>query len=83
MAILRFAHLRNLWGYMEMADEIIEELWRIKEGIAEEYGCDVKALVAHLRSRKHEEGQQIVDLRGMKLTAEQDAQADRQHNGSL
>lgn len=83
MAILRFVHLKNSWGYIKMADEIIEDLWRIKDGIAEEYGFDVKALVAHLRSRKHAEGHQPIDLRGMKLTAEQDAQADRQHDGGL
>jgi len=68
---------------MEMPDEIIEELWRIKDSIAEEHGCDVKALVARLRKIKHPKGQQPIDLRGMKLTAEQDAQADRQHNGGL
>jgi hypothetical protein len=78
MAILRFVHLKNSWGYMEMSDEIIEELWKIKDAIAEEYGCDVKALAAHLRSRKHGQGQQPIDLRGMKSAAEQDAQADRQ-----
>jgi hypothetical protein len=63
-----------------MTDEIIEELWKIKDAIAEEYGCDVKALVAHLRKRKHGQGQQPIDLRGMKLTAEQDARADRQQD---
>jgi hypothetical protein len=83
MAILRFAHLKNLWGYMEMADEIIEELWKIKDGIAEEYGFDVKALVAHLRSRKRGEGQQTFDLRGMQLTAEQDPKADRQQKEGI
>lgn len=68
---------------MEMPDEIIEELWKIKDTIAEEYACDVKALVAHLRKRKHGPGQQPVDLRGMKLAAEQDAQADRHQDDGL
>lgn len=66
-----------------MADEIIEELWKIKDSIAEEYGCNVKALVAHLKSRKPEQDQQNIDLRRMKLTADQDAQADRQQDGGL
>ena len=57
---------------MEMADEIIKELWRIKDSIAEEHGFDVKALVVRLRKIRHPEGQQPIDLRGMKLTAEQD-----------
>ena len=54
-----------------MADEIIEELWKIKDSIAEEYPGDVRALVAHLRTRKRGGDQQTVDLRGMKQIAEQ------------
>jgi hypothetical protein len=61
-----------------MPDEIIKELWKIKDSIAEEYGWDVNALVAHLKNRERGVGQQPVDLRGIKLAAEQDAQADRQ-----
>jgi hypothetical protein len=47
-----------------MADEIIKELWKIKDAMANEYGCDVKALVAHLRAKKHEGGKYVVGLRG-------------------
>ena len=54
-----------------MADEIIRELWKIKDGIAKEYGCDVDAFVAHLRAKKHEGDQQVVDLRFKKQVAEQ------------
>jgi uncharacterized protein (UPF0335 family) len=43
---------------MKMADEIIEELWEIKDGIAKEYGYDVKALVAYLKTKKSEEDHQ-------------------------
>jgi hypothetical protein len=56
---------------MKMADEIIEELWKIKDSIAEEYADDVRALAAHLRTRKRGGDQQTVDLRGMKQIAEQ------------
>lgn len=66
-----------------MPDEIIEELWRIKDGIAEEHGYDVKALVARLREIKHPNGQQPIDLRTTKSTAEQDSQADRQQDGGI
>lgn len=66
-----------------MADEIIKELWKIKDAIANEYGCDVKALVAHLRAKKHEGDTQVVDLRSMKRTAEQRAQADPNHAGLI
>jgi len=66
-----------------MPDEIIEELWKIKDTIAEEHGCDVRALVAHLKERKRGAGEQTIDLRGMQPDAEQGAKADRQHDGGL
>lgn len=53
-----------------MADEIIKELWNIKDAISNEHGCDVKALVAHLKAKKHEREQQVVNLRHMRKTAE-------------
>lgn len=45
-----------------MADEIIEEVWRIKEEIAREHGCDVGRVGAYYlrlgreRTRREEEG---------------------------
>lgn len=68
---------------MKMADEIIKELWKVKDAIAKEYGFDVRSLVAHLRARKHEEGKQVVDLRSMKQAAEQNAEADARTRGSV
>jgi hypothetical protein len=65
MHILRYVHLRNEWGYMKMADEIIMELWRVKDAIAKEYGCDVKSLAAHLRAKKREADNRVVDLRAI------------------
>ena len=75
--ILKYAHVKNSWGYLKITDEIIKELWKIKDVIANEYGCDVKALVAYLRAKKHEGDQQVVDLRAMKQTAEQKVGLDR------
>ena len=83
MDILKYVHLKNSWGYLKMADEIIRELWRIKDSIANEYNCDVKAFIAHLRGKKHEGDQRVVDLRSMKQTTEQSAQADRQQHSAL
>ena len=60
-----------------MNDEIITEVWKVKDAIAREYGCNVKSLVAHLRAKKHEENDRVVDLRAMKIAAEHGA-ADRQ-----
>jgi hypothetical protein len=44
-----------------MADEIIKELWKIKDDIAKEYGCDLKAFVSILRAKKQEDDQQPKD----------------------
>jgi len=58
-----------------MADEIIKELWKIKDDMADEYGCDVKALGPHLRNKEHAEDSRV-DLRSVKKTAEQTTQAE-------
>ena len=54
-----------------MSDEIIEELWRIKDEIAREHGYDVESLAAYLQSRERTEGRQVVDLQSMRKGAEQ------------
>lgn len=36
-----------------MADEIIEELWTIKDEIAREHGYDIDTLVAHIQGSRH------------------------------
>lgn len=66
-----------------MTNEIIRELWGVKDKMADEYGWDVRALVAHLRTKKHVGNQHVVDLRTMKPIAEQVAQADRSQQGTL
>jgi uncharacterized protein YebE (UPF0316 family) len=45
-----------------MADEIIKELWKIKDGIAHEYGYNVDVLVAHLKEQELSSGQKVVNL---------------------
>ena len=39
-----------------MPDEIIEELWRIKDEIAREHGYDIESLAAYLQSKERTEG---------------------------
>ena len=58
-----------------MADEIIEELWNIKDGIAREHDYDVDALVAHLTALAPSPEQRVVDLRATR-PAEQEHPAD-------
>ena len=66
-----------------MADEIIKELWRIKDGIASEHGYDMNVFVAYLRARKHSGDHQVVDLRSMKKNAEPITAPDRQQRGGF
>ena len=66
-----------------MADEIIKELWEIKDAIANECGCDVKALVAHLKAKEHEAERPVVNLRYIKQTAEQSGTPDAKSRGLL
>lgn len=39
-----------------MPDEIIEELWGIKDSIAREHGNDVRRLAAYLQNKKDAKG---------------------------
>ena len=60
-----------------MSDKIIEELWQVKDSIAQEHGYDIEALVAHLQTKKRMEGQQVVDLSALRGSAEQNASGER------
>lgn len=63
-----------------MADEIIEELWKIKDGIAREYGYNVDAFVAHFKTKGLLAGQKVVDLRAEKTTAGQNRKTKKQRH---
>jgi len=49
-----------------MTDEVIEELWRVKDDIAREHDYDLDVLVADLRSRKLTGGPGIGDLHAVR-----------------
>ncbi len=59
-----------------MPDEIIKELWEIKDSMARRHGYDIQALVAHLRARETLEGARIEDLRARTGSNEQGGPAD-------
>ena len=46
-----------------MSDEIIKDLWEIKDKIAREHGYDIDRLVTFLRTRQRPMGHPVVDLR--------------------
>jgi hypothetical protein len=50
-----------------MADEIMSELWKIKDDIAREYGYNLDALVAHLRSAESRPGRTVVDRQSTRV----------------
>ena len=52
-----------------MSDEIIKELWQVKDSIAQEHGYDIEALVVHLQTKKRKKGQKVVDLSALKENA--------------
>ena len=58
-----------------MADQVIEELWRIKDAMAREYGNDIARLAADLRARQGEQGHPVVDLEALSDTGERGAPA--------
>jgi hypothetical protein len=59
-----------------MADEIIRELWQIKDAIAREFDYNVEALVAHLRSAESRSDRTVVDLHLPARRAEPGASPD-------
>jgi hypothetical protein len=65
-----------------MSDEIIKELWQIKDRIAQKHGYDIEALVAYLQTKKRPAGQKVVDLRAMGLTSSAGASNCTPENGT-
>ena len=64
-----------------MSDEIIEELWQIKDSIAREHDYDIKSLVAYLQSKQRPADQQVVDLSVLRRAADQGApESQDKHN---
>ena len=64
-----------------MSDEIIEELWQIKDSIAREHDYDIESLVAYLQSKPRPADQQVVDLSALKRAADQGApESQDKHN---
>ena len=53
-----------------MVDEVIEELRRIKEAMAHEYGYDVTRLAADLQRRQQKHAHRIVDLQALHKAAD-------------
>jgi len=52
-----------------MADEIIRELWKIKDDIASSNNYDLRKLVKYLQKKERNRNYEIVDLRSRKKTA--------------
>lgn len=59
-----------------MPDEVLTELWRIKDDIARQYGNDVEALVTHLRQLESLERFPVVQPSAVRPSAEEGVAGD-------
>ena len=59
-----------------MADEIIKELWSVKDNMALDHNYNLDQLVAHLRTTTKSTRYKVVDLRASKSGAEPVAPPD-------
>ncbi len=53
-----------------MTDEIIKELWLVKDTIASDHGYDLTKLVTHLRGTTDLSKYKVIDLQATKTEAE-------------
>ena len=58
--VLRYVHLRN-WEVFAMADELMEELWKIKDELSRKCGGDLRAYCDYLNRAVSIEGFEVVD----------------------
>jgi hypothetical protein len=57
------------------ADEVLQEIWRIKDTLSASYGHDVKRLFADLRKREKLSGHRVVNLQDRRKTGSRKAKA--------
>ena len=51
-------------------DDVMEELWRVKDETAARYGYDIRALARALKEEQDKEGREVVSLPPRPLPAE-------------
>lgn len=54
-----------------MSDEVIKEIWKIKDSIAREHGYDIDRIVAYLRTKQRPKGHPVVDLCAVRRVSDQ------------
>lgn len=59
-----------------MVDDVLKELWEIKDNIAKEHGNDLDALTAWLKKRSITENRKVINLKAIKRIAEQGTALD-------
>ena len=79
---LKYVLQRN-WEVRAMANEIMEELWRIKEEIGEEAGDDMKAFCRRLREDALARGAKLVSAPGRELKVAEDSGAYNARRGEM
>lgn len=61
-----------------MTDEIIEELWRVKDDLAKEFHYDMDALAEELKRRQKMPGKKVVNLAKQKTPEKTQAESTTQ-----
>jgi hypothetical protein len=64
-----------------MPDELIKELWQIKDCIAQEHGYNLETLVTYLHTKKKPAGQRVVDLRATREATGQGGPGEQSKGG--
>lgn len=59
-----------------MADNIIQELWKIKDEIACKHNYDLDSFYAYLQTVKHSRNKQVINLQALKKIAAQGSPSD-------
>ena len=59
-----------------MADNIIQELWKIKDEIACKHNYDLDSFYAYLQAIKHSRNKQVINLQALKKIVNQGATPD-------
>nr|VFK22946.1 MAG: hypothetical protein BECKLPF1236B_GA0070989_13344 [Candidatus Kentron sp. LPFa] len=68
---MAFAGIGLLCGIVSMKDEVLQELWEIKDELVRESGYDIEALFKTLRTIQAASTHPIVNLAVRKSTVEQ------------
>jgi len=57
----KYAHHKNYWEKIKMKNEILEEIWKIKNKIAEEHNFNIDSIAKNLIEKQKKHKKNIVN----------------------